>query len=220
MTATMTQTPNQAAPAKDPWTMEVGGGSGGGEYVLCPPGNYPGVIVGIFDLGHQTIKTKDKGEQEIRKLALVYELAKQRPDGKPFILAETYTWSMRDNSYFYALAAGVTGKQFKTGDTFSPLYLLDGPVMVNVTNTSNGDKTYHNVNSVNQFPDGFPAPKAVNKPVSWSVMTGDPFPAGLDWLPFVYGKPIKTLAEASSEFKARSQTLQGPGQGPGDSIPF
>lgn len=218
MSATMTQ--NQPATTNDPWTMEVGSGGGGGEYVLCPPGNYPGVIVGIFDIGFQTVKTKDKGEKQIRKLVLVYELAKQKPDGKPFVMGESYTWSMNDNSNFYALAAGVTGKQFKTGDVFNPLYLLDGPVMVNVTNSANGDKTYHNINSVNQFPDGFPAPKAVNKPMSWSVRSGEPFPAGTDWLPFIYGKSIKTLAESSSEFRERTQTLQGPGEGPGDSIPY
>jgi hypothetical protein len=228
-TAAPTQSNGQSAPAApanlDPWTMEVGAGGSGSDYVCCPPCNSPGTIVGIFDIGHQSVQTKDKGIQEVRKLVLVFELIKKRPDGKPFVMAKNYTWSMRDNSNFYALATGATGKKFKEGEKFNPLSLLGGPVMINVTNTQSGEKTYHDIDAIAQFPDGFPFPTPIYPATSWSVMTGDGFPSGLDWLPYVYGKSIKALAEESAEWRKRGAQSQaqppaGPGQQPGDGIPF
>ncbi|WP_422928622.1 phage replication initiation protein, NGO0469 family [Singulisphaera sp. PoT] len=189
----------QSPEANDPWSMEVGAGGSGGDYVLCPPGNYPGIVVGVFDVGHQSITTKDKGVQEIRKLVLAFELTKKKPDGKPFVLGGSYTWSMKDNSNFYKLVTNVTGKKFKEGERFDPRYLLDGPVMVNVSNSQSGEKTYHNIEGIAQFPDGLQPPKSTYKATSWSVMQGQPFPANLDWLPYIYGKSIRQLAESSAE---------------------
>lgn len=194
------------------WDMEVKKDSGSGDYVACPPGNFPATIVGLFDVGHQP-ETNDKGANiEVRKLVLVFELAKKRPDGKPFILCQRYTWSMKDNSNFYKLASNVTGIKFVDGAKFNPLPLVGLPVMVSVTNTTSGDKTYHNVGSVAGFPEGFPAPEPTLTPVRWTVLADAPFPDGLTWLPYVYGKSIKSLAEDSSEARKKAG-YAAPGQG-------
>lgn len=207
------------AEKRDPWTMKVGSGSGDGyEYVLCPPDNYPGTIVGLFDIGHQHITTKDGREQDVRKIVIAFELVEKRPtDGKPFVLVERYTWSMRDNSNFYALVTNVTGAKFRDGDSFNPLTLVGVNVMVGVTNVQAGERVYHNVGSVGRFPKSFPAPpEPITKPVAWSVLSGDPFPRDAESLPFVYGKSIYTLATESSEWKARiAVAAQGE-----DDIPF
>lgn len=217
-TATETLAPATNVNVNDPWSMEVANGGGSGEYVLCPPGNGPGVVVGIFDTGHQTVPKRTGGTMEQRKLVLVFELAKKRPDGKPFVMAERYTWSMNDQSHFFALVTNLTGKKYKEGERFNPLSLLGLPAMVSITNSPVGEKTYHNVGTVAQFPEGFPAPTATYKPIAWSVMTGEAFPAGLDHLPYVYGKSIESLAKESTEFKARAATVAPPSQNP--DIPF
>lgn len=200
-----TQSKSPQSP-KNPWEMKVGSGSSDGyEYVLCPPDNYPGTIVGIYDIGHQHVKLKDGTEQDVRKIVVVFELSEKRPtDGKPFILLERYTWSMRDNSNFYALVKNVTGSTFRDGETFNPLSLMGTHVMVGVTNTQAGERTYHNVGSVGRFPKSFPAPpEPVTKLIAWSVLSGEPFPREAESLPFVYGKSIYTLATESSEWKSR-----------------
>jgi hypothetical protein len=213
--STGTMNPVNQTPANDPWSMEVGGGGGGGDYVLCPPCNGPGTIIGIFDIGTQVMPPDQSGKvKELRKLVLVFELSKKRPDGEPFVLAERYTWSMNEKSNFFALVTNVTGKKYQEGERFNPLSLLSQPVMVSVTNSPAKDKMYHNIGSVAQFPEGFPQPDPVHHPISWSVMTGEAFPAGLDYLPFVYGKSIESLVKESNEAKRRSPSDIPPSKNP------
>lgn len=187
----------------NPWEMKVGQGAGEGyQYFPCPPGNYPGTVVGLYDIGHQHVVLRDGREQDVRKLILVFELTEKRPDDKPFILAERYTWSMRDNSNFYALVTNITGSKFKEGDSFNPLTLVGMPVMVSITNIQNGEKTYHNVGGVARYPKNFPTPPAPTvQPQAWSILEGKPFPPEADSLPYVYGKSIRALAEESAEWK-------------------
>jgi hypothetical protein len=191
--------------------MKVGGGGGAqGEYVLCPAGNYPGVIVGIFDIGWQKYTGFDGTTREDRKLVLVFELAKKRPDGKPFILAERYTWSMNEKANFYKLVVNITGSRFRDGDNFDPRTLSGKPVMINVTNSQNGEKTYHNIGSASQFPEGFPPPAATIAPILWSVATEEPLPVIADTFPFIYGQSIRSLADDSAEAKRRREGANGP----------
>lgn len=205
----------------NPWDMKVGsGGSSDYQYVLCPAGNYPGTIVGLYDIGHQHVVAQDGRQMDVRKLVLVFELVEKRPDGKPFVLAERYTWSMRDNSKFYPLVVNITGTKFKDGDSFNPLTLIGMPVMVSVTNTQNGDKTYHNVGGVARYPKNFPAPPdPVTVPQAWSVLEGKPFPHEADSLPYIYGKPIRALAEESAEWK-KIGVIPQPQTDDEGSIPF
>lgn len=193
------------ATSHDPWEMEVGSGGSGGDYVLCPAGNYPANIVGMLDVGHQDETKQDGSPYQSRKLVVAFRLAKKRPDGKPFILAERYTWSMKDNSNFYALACGLTGQKFKDGEKFNPKSILGACCMVQVTNatvTKNGkEKTYHNIGGVAQFPEGLPAPAVDMAPLAWSVMEGKPLP-DVSWVPFVYGDSIQKMVESSAEFRA------------------
>jgi hypothetical protein len=197
----------------NPWDMTVGGGGGGGDYVCCPPGNFPGAIVAMFDVGFQPEKDMKTGTMtERRKLVMVFELNKKQPDGKPFVLAKKYTWSMNEKSNFYKDVVNITGARFKEGEKFNPLSLVSVPVMVNVTNTSNGEKTYHDISSVSQYPEGFPTPpEPTHEALAWSVMTGDPIPAGLEWVPFVYGKSIQALAEESAEWKKKANPAAATG---------
>jgi hypothetical protein len=199
---TVSKAPNTPA---NPWEMTVGGGGSGGDYVACPPGNFPGIMVGIFDIGHQEEKDMKTGTMvEKRKLVIVFELAKKKPDGSPFLLAMRQTWSMHEKANFYKLVTNITGAKFKEGEKFNPLGLLALPVMVNVTNTSSGDNTYHDIGNVSQFPEGFTVPTPTHKPISWTVMSGTPFPDDMDWLPFVYGKSVKELVAMSAEARKRS----------------
>lgn len=190
-------------PGIDPWSMEVTTG-GGGEYELCPPGNYPGCICAMIDVGSHDANDKDGKPYQRRLLVLAYELSEKKKNGEPFILAERYTWSMSNNSNFYTLAVNLTGPK-KEGERFDPRSLLGMYVMVQVTNqqtSKNGKtKTYHNIGTVAQFPKGLPFPQTVRKPIAWSVMQNEP-PPDTSWLPYVYGESVSKMIEASHEFHA------------------
>lgn len=196
-TVTTTQAPY------DPWSMEVTT-AGSGDYELCPAGNYPAQICAMIDVGHHDANNNDGKPYQRRLLVLAYELTKKKKDGSPFILAERYTWSMSNNANFYSLAINLTGPK-KEGERFDPRTLLGMFVMVQVTNqetTKNGkSKTYHNVGTVAQFPEGLPAPQATRTPIVWSVMQGDP-PPDTSWIPWIFGESVGKLIENSHEFKA------------------
>lgn len=207
--STATQQNTQQA-AADPWTVKVGGGGQGGDYVLCPAGNYRGTIIGLYDIGTQHVNRPDGSARDLRRLVIVFELAKKRPDGQPFVLGERYTFSMNEKANLYGLVTNVLGAKLKDGDTFSVAGLLGQPVMVTVTHTSKGEgegaKTYHNVGAVSPFPEDMAdaVPKPTFLPARWSVAEGTPFPAGREYLPHIYGESIQALAEGSAEWRKRA----------------
>lgn len=191
---------------------------GDGEYELCPPGNYPAVIVGLFDIGHQEVKYKDEDVRQVHQLVIVYELVKKRSDGDPHRLAQRLTWSCHPKSGLTKLIVNVTGIQLGPEMEFDPRELLGIPVMVMVTNRQSGDRTFHELGSISQFPEEFPRPIPRIEPMCWSVRSDDPLPKGLGWVPFVYGKSIRELASSAVETKDRIAVAAITGED--DKIPF
>ncbi len=200
---TAIETPSTPATPSDPWEMEVG--AGGSDFESCPPGNYPGNVVALIDVGHQHETSKDGEAFMARKLVVAFKLAKKDSKGKPFIVAERYTWSMKDNSNFYALAAGLTGKKFAQGEKFNPKALAGIPCMVQmaskdvVSKKDGKTKTYTNIAGVAQFPEGLPFPTVDSSPLCWSVGEGKPLP-DVSWIPRVYGDDVAKMVRESDEY--------------------
>jgi hypothetical protein len=192
---------------QDIWTKQVPEPGQGGEYHTCPPGNHPGVIVGIFDVGTHSVKNPDGEYKDLHQLILIFELLKKNPKGEPFLLYRRYTWSLHKKANFAKDVAAVIGRTLNPKDSFSPLSLLGIPVLVSVTNNEGKEgKVYHEVTGLGQFPEGMPSiPSPIHKPVSWSVRSSQPFPEG-DWLPWVYGQSIGEIASESAEARAAGRS--------------
>lgn len=188
-----------------PWEMQTrsGGGGDGKPFEVCPKGNHPATLVGIFDVGNQPEVSNEGTPCEIRKLVLVFELMKKDSTGKPFCMANSYRWSMHEKSTFYSIACNLTGKKFADGETFDPRSLVGLPCMVQITNTDPNDKgrVYANIKAVTSYPEEFPPITASRTPVMWSVMEGIA-PPDTSWVPYVYGKSIKDMVQLSSEYKS------------------
>jgi len=187
----------------DPWEMETTVSTGGGDFELCPAGNFAGNIVGLFDVGlHE--KEGDKGSYEAREFVLVVESQKKTSKGAHFFFSKMFTFSMRDNSNFYKLVSALTGRKFAEGEKFNPRSLLGMPVSVTITQSEvekNGKKkTYHNLESISALMEGFPPPTDYRPPVIWSVRDGMPRP-DCSWVPPVYGKDISKLVSMSREYR-------------------
>ncbi len=198
-----TDTTTTPAATNDPWEMEVG--AGGSDFETCPPGNYPGNVVALLDVGMQQETSKDGEAFMARKLVVAFRLTKKDSKGKPFIVAERYTWSMKDNSNFYALACGLTGRKFAQGETFNPRSLAGIPCMIQMASKEGKDKkgnarTYCNIASVAQFPEGLPFPTVDSPPLCWSVRERKPLP-DVSWVPKVYGDDISKMVRESDEYQ-------------------
>ena len=102
---------------------------------------------------------------------------------------------MNDSANWYKLVSGLTGKKFAEGDKFDPRSVLGMPCMLMITNSivsrEGKDKTYHNVESIAQFPDGFPFPTQYRPPVCWSILEGIDKMPPLGWVPYIYGETLE-----------------------------
>lgn len=187
------------------WEQEASKGGEQGDWETCPAGNFPATIVGLFDVGTQKEFDRQKNETyEVRQLVLVLELIEEDSKGKNFYQAKKFTWSMRDNSNWYKLVTALTGKKFAEGEKFDPRKLMGLPCMAMVVHTNGTTKkgkaaTFANLETISQFPKGFPAPAKHRDPVCWSVSEGKSLP-DVAWVPNLYGKSVTTLAESSKEY--------------------
>lgn len=196
-TATMTASP---------WEIKASsGGGGGGEQFVCPAGNHVGMITGLVHAG--TI-SNNFGESA-NTIILAYQLLKKREDGKPYVLAEKYTFSLNTKANFRKIVEAVIGRTLAEGEAFDPRDLVGKVVLVGVKNapSKDGTKTYDNVSGISQLPEGFPEPSIEqfpHEPFVWSVLDGEPFPAErAAWLPWVYGHSVQSIVENSAEVRAR-----------------
>jgi hypothetical protein len=202
----------------NPWEMKVGGRSTS----LCPKGRKAGVIVAVIDVGTHphTVERKviENGEEitkkevaDRRELVLVTELAVKDPEGNPFIFANKYTWSLHKQANFRNVASTILGRQFNTGDRLDPRELLGKAVYPQIKHTNfvkNGEtKTYANLVQFMDQEDDDKTPTATLPSFVWSVATGEPFPDH-EWLPFVYGQSIKSIAESSYEARGGKAAVQ------------
>ncbi len=192
--------------ADDGWEMEATKGGGGGDFELCPPGNYPAQIVGLIDVGTHE-ETNDKGETyDSRKLVLAVELTKKSSKGARFVVSKLFTWSMRDNSNWYKLVSALTGKKFAEGEKFDPRQVLGMPAMANITHVTSqkSGKPFHVLDVLAQYPEDLPKPDGASfrSAVAWSARDGSPLPS-VGWIPYVYFdmkmRSVETIVQMSKE---------------------
>jgi hypothetical protein len=202
---------------EDIWTPKASSGSGGGDYVTCPPDNYPATIAAIFDIGIQS-ETFNGETKDARKIVLIYELSEKKPDGKPFVLAERYTYSLNgDKAKFKKLIESLYGFKLADDQPVNVKELVGFPCMVNVGNTTKmkdgKERAYHHIAGIAKLPKGMPAPEGTLPEVLWSVRTGEPFPIQHnEWLPAIYGVEIHELASNSKEAKERRRQATADGE--------
>lgn len=192
----------------DPFEMTVPA-AGQGDFEPCPPGNQVGTIVALFDVGTHDEDFKGKVAEK-RKMVVCFELQKKKKDGAHFVLSKMYTMSMADKGNWYKLVTGISARRFKEGEKFTARSMIGTPCMIMVTNETktveNKEKTYVNIETISQFPEGFDIPKDYRPPVVWSMHFGTPLP-DTSWVPHVYGQTIKGILEESKEFAAGKITF-------------
>ena len=177
-----------------------------GNYELCPAGNHPATIIGVVDVGHHE-KTDDNGKTYLTPdVIFLIELAVEKEDGAPFVAAVRMTNSTNEKAALYDMARSLLGAGF-TPEKFDTRLLANQPCMVQIVHKAGkGDKTYWNVASkgIKAYPARMPAPVRFYKDdILWSIdEPGDP--PSFPWIPYIYGKTLKNLADESQERKGET----------------
>lgn len=187
------------------WSTKVTkGGGGGGKFETCPAGNHPATIIGIFLIGTHEKERDDRTRYETQDIVFLFELMEEKTDGTPFVMGMRCTDSMNDRATLYDLACSVLNQTFPENVDFDKRLLSGQPCQVQVIHKtgSKGDAVYANIASkgVKGFPSKMAKPIPTIPLILWTVDDGTPCPDE-PWMPFIYGKSIKELADDSKEMK-------------------
>ena len=125
------------------------------EYTPCPEGSFQGKLVRIYYVGTQ-IDTYNPTYKPQGKLILVFELDEPVPGGNGnFRVFKKISTTLNEKSGFYKLFKPVLGSSYPNENgSFNPEQLLSMRVLVNVTHTVKGDKTYTDISSLGRIPRG------------------------------------------------------------------
>jgi hypothetical protein len=129
----------------------------GKEFEKVPEGNHPSVCVGVYDLGTQTVKYKDKtyDAHQIRIMQQCVELRTE--EGENMCIHGDYTFSDKSKNLAKIIKSW-TGQDIADLD---PATLLLRPGLTNVVHTTtNENKTYANIAAITMPPKGMKITKA------------------------------------------------------------
>lgn len=206
------------------WTATANKSDGkGGGFEKAPPGTHPAVLVGIIDLGHQW-QDPYGGEGEGRwehRLYYVYELVtkKKTAQAANHLIAIDLKLSMHEKAKMRLWVEARTGKKIPDGTQYDVSQELGQPCLLQVVE-KNG---YPKIGGVMGIPDGLPVPAPLTKPTAWRY-DADNLDAIPDWVPFLYGQPIREVVRNSREIKGERKRQPEPavvGADGGDqTIPF
>jgi hypothetical protein len=135
-------------------------------FTPAPSGAHRAICVGFIDLGTQ--KGEYMGQTTTKRLVqLRWELCdEQMEDGKPFLVAKRYTWSMNEKANLRKDLESWRGKPFEKADFgpggFDTRKLIGVPALVTITHQEKTSGTFANVTAVSPLPKSMPKP---DKPV-------------------------------------------------------
>lgn len=134
------------------------------EFKRVPTGVYVARCYALIDLGTQIDEGKF-GRKEQHKIRIQWELFGEDEDGapltiqidgeeKPMIVSKNYAMSLHEKARLRLDLASWRGKDFTEEEArnFDVSKLLNAYCMLNITERTEGDKTYTNVSSISPLP--------------------------------------------------------------------
>ena len=187
----------------------------GGTFEVPSEDNHRAAIVALVDLGTQDEDYQGQRSQK-RKILVVWELLdEQQSDGRPHLLARSYTASLNEKAALRKLYEAVRGK-VENDREVDLTEMLGLPVMLDVRHSAGKeDKVYAKVEGVT------PASKiergkkqrTLSEPYLFSMFEGsealDPLP---EWLPYLYGQKVADVLALSPEWRSLERPAPAPKQ--------
>lgn len=178
--------------------------SQGGDWELPQAGTYPALLAALIDLGTHSFNYS--GEvKENRKILLVWELTGEFDSkGNPFLVNESYTWSLNKKATLRGIVEGFIGRTMADGEDFDLLSLLGQPCMVSVTEGLSGaGKKFVSVASVSKPMKGLTVPPANHEPYAFALSMLSTSKDEIKvpaWVPFLYGRKVEDVIKQSKEY--------------------
>jgi hypothetical protein len=196
---------------------------------LAPAGTHPAVLIALIDLGIQRREYAGKVTWD-QLLYLVWELTDEKIPDKAdnFVMGLACKFSFGSKATLRGIIEKWRGKALNDGDEFDVEILLGKPCLVTVTHGASEKSTYAKVETVTAVPKGMKVPPATNKPFIFEI--GGREPVLPDWLPWIFGRPVKDWiadgrrgnerAATQEEDQKEDPSEQQPSESSDDEIPF
>lgn len=213
------------------WNVKVSkGGGDGSPREVCPPDQYPGMVVGVIDLGHQHEQKFQSQEMEwVPKVVLVWEaVGATASGGNPFYFARSYRLSLHEKASFRKVLelAGVScdGDDVDIASVLGKYHLLE---VVNGTSSKNtAYAALSKENGISKLPKVMTKglPQQPTRPFLLHQIADGALPKH-EWLPFIYGRSITDIQAESRELGGKAQPRSqmqaaGKAEDDEDTIPF
>lgn len=193
----------------NPFAGVASSGGGGGDYKLIDPGNYPGHLIAIVDLGTHDDTYMGTAKPDQRNVCLAFELSGEA--GFP-VISEVFTVWVKDGLWQYGeknamrkLLEGWRGKAYAPNEPVDPMPVLGRSCMINVVHKETKKKTtIHKVGTVSALPKGMTAPARHYEPIAYHISMGHP--PDLSHVPFVYAgtpKGMQAVADVIEQSKEK-----------------
>jgi len=131
----------------------------GAKFEVCPAGSHVGVCIDVVDLG--MIKSNYSGKSKTQhKIRVVWQVAENREDGKPFHVSKRYTLSLHEKSSLRKDLESWRGRPFTDGELegWDVEGVLGAAAMLSVVQTAQQGNVYANVSAIMRPPKGMPVP--------------------------------------------------------------
>ncbi len=171
--------------------------------------SYPAVLVAIVDLGTHTEQGfGDRTAEDKRKVLLVWELPSEivagTKDRRPLICKD-FRLSLHEKASLRAWILGMlpSADRLLAEEEFEMEALLGSQCLITLDLKENGKgRAYNKATKVSPLVRGMLVPAPTRTPFAFWVAEHDP--AALpDWLPYLYGQPVKEKVLACHELSGR-----------------
>lgn len=135
--------------------MSIIAKASGGNFTPAPAGAHSAVCVDVVDLGVVTTEYSGKKKSQ-HKIRVVWQLAEDMEDGKPFMASKRYTLSLHEKATLRKELESWRGRAFTEDELrgFDVETVIGVPCFINIVQESKGGTTYSNVTSIMKLPKG------------------------------------------------------------------
>ncbi len=130
----------------------------GTNFIPAPPGTHAAVCCDVVDLGNLEVAFGGKKKTQ-HKVRIVWQIAEDRADGKPYSTSKRYTLSLHEKASLRKDLESWRGRKFTDQELegFDLEVLLGVHCLLNIIEEKKDGQTYSNVTSIMRLPKGMAA---------------------------------------------------------------
>jgi len=211
--------------------MKIGGNKGGGgkDFPKADPGKYVAVAAAFYDIGVQEITNTKTGETVLReRVALVWELDAQQPDGGPFTLVDDLPVSLFKSSKMREAAVALLDRPVDQDEELDTEGMLGKCALLTVCHSAKGNPyidqrvALQDQSRALKVQGSYGPGDEIHGLVAWHMRKAEAgtVPPGQGVLPVKGAKPAQPAPQAQPQPQDTGGPIGQPEDGAQDDIPF